>query len=229
MHKLDKFLRRHADSFKLSQTTLSRYYTFGILTLRVSDHVSIKNEKNYPISIVLTGKDQYVLQNHKCNKLSVLSYEEVKTMIKSLSIYQDIFSTGDKDYQAKLERQNIALKAEIKNLLTERQTLTKNLKTCTDRIATIANECKVIKFSIDPAVVKVNLTDQSEDNLLANYTKNLYSALTKGQRENVLSRANIKASSLSSTLAFKKLGNNPVFVSYCKAILGHTPNEILSI
>lgn len=234
MHKLDKFLRKYADGVNPSQTTLSRYYTFGLFTLRISDHVSYKGDK-CPISIILTDKDKFVLHIHKGNKLSVLSYEEVKTVIKSLSIYSKIFTTGDYDYQSKLERANTALKAENSSLKNQNKILQKEINELDKRIEVAKNKVKAIteQFSkelLDPAVFKRSLVSVIDnDKRLSAYTQKLYSSLNINQRRELLVRSKFNGEELSNNTGFLRLSKNQIACSYLKAVAGHDPNEILNV
>ena len=81
MNKIDKYLRRFAYKIETSKTKESRYYTIGDLIVRVSNHIGKNSSGN--ISIII-DRNNYILYVPSTNKVSLISYEECKTLIKVL-------------------------------------------------------------------------------------------------------------------------------------------------
>ena len=81
-HKIHKYIMRFCDSHIVSEKSI--YYTFGTQTLRVSDHIG-KNSSG-DLSIIIDKKNNYVLHSHKNNNIIVINYDDIKTLIKGLTI-----------------------------------------------------------------------------------------------------------------------------------------------
>lgn len=81
MNKIDKYLRRFAYKIETSETKESRYYTIGDLIVRVSNHIGKNSSGN--ISIII-DRNNYILYVPSTNKVSLISYEECKTLIRVL-------------------------------------------------------------------------------------------------------------------------------------------------
>lgn len=109
MNKIDKYLRRFAYKIETSETKESRYYTIGDLIVRVSNHIGKNSSGN--ISII-----NYILYVPSTNKVSLISYEECKTLIRGIVLHASLFLVGDSTYQKSLVKENEELKLQISNL-----------------------------------------------------------------------------------------------------------------
>ena len=86
--KLDKYIKKYCDNIVVSENSI--YYNFGGHILRVSNHVGKNSDGT--VSIIIDKKNNYILHDHKFNTISVITYEDAKTIVKSISIYNSIFS-----------------------------------------------------------------------------------------------------------------------------------------
>lgn len=125
MNKIDKYLRRFAYKIETSETKESRYYTIGDLIVRVSNHIGKNSSGN--ISIII-DRSNYILYVPSTNKVSLISYEECKTLIKGIVLHASLFLTGDVSYQRNLIKENEELKFQIKGLKQGMETLEKQLE-----------------------------------------------------------------------------------------------------
>lgn len=101
MNKIDKYLRRFAYKIETSETKESRYYTIGDLIVRVSNHIGKNSSRN--ISIII-DRNNYILYVPSTNKVSLISYEECKTLIRGIVLHASLFLVGDSTYQKVLLR-----------------------------------------------------------------------------------------------------------------------------
>ncbi len=127
MNKIDKYLRRFAYKIETSKTKESRYYTIGDLIVRVSNHIGKNSSGN--ISIII-DRNNYILYVPSTNKVSLISYEECKTLIRGIVLHASLFLVGDSTYQKSLVKENEELKLQISNLkqkinIQERQLISK--------------------------------------------------------------------------------------------------------
>lgn len=113
MNKIDKYLRRFAYKIETSETKESRYYTIGDLIVRVSNHIGKNSSGN--ISIII-DRNNYILYVPSTNKVSLISYEECKTLIRGIVLHASLFLVGDSTYQKSLVKENEGLKLQISNL-----------------------------------------------------------------------------------------------------------------
>ena len=81
-HKIYKYAMRYCDSVKIGERSV--YFMFGTQILRISDHIG-KNSSG-DIAILIDKKGNYILHQYKTNGVAVVSYDEIKTIIKGLSI-----------------------------------------------------------------------------------------------------------------------------------------------
>lgn len=141
MNKIDKYLRRFAYKIETSETKESRYYTIGDLIVRVSNHIGKNSSGN--ISIII-DRSNYILYVPSTNKVSLISYEECKTLIKGIVLHASLFLTGDVSYQRNLIKENEELKFQIKGLKQGMETLEKQLekKAVSEEKATSIQEIK---------------------------------------------------------------------------------------
>lgn len=86
--KIDKYIRKYCDKVTIAERSV--YYNFGKFVIRVSDHIGKNSDGT--TSIVVDKNNNYILHDHKYNTILVISYNEVKTIIKAMSIYNSIFS-----------------------------------------------------------------------------------------------------------------------------------------
>ena len=103
MNKIDKYLRRFAYKIETSETKESRYYTIGDLIVRVSNHIGKNSSGN--ISIII-DRNNYILYVPSTNKVSLISYEECKTLIRGIVLHASLFLVGDSTYQKSLVKEN---------------------------------------------------------------------------------------------------------------------------
>lgn len=86
--KLERYIEKyvHAKDLRITECDRSTYYRFNGRTVRISDHVS--NSSDGDVSIILDSSDRghYIVHAAKTNELSVITYEEVKLLIKSISL-----------------------------------------------------------------------------------------------------------------------------------------------
>ena len=64
-------------------STNSQYYMFGELKLRISDHIGKNSDGD--VHIVLSEDGSYITYNVNTNKLTVVNYEGVKSIIRGMS------------------------------------------------------------------------------------------------------------------------------------------------
>ena len=88
MNKIDKYLRRFAYKIVTSESKQSRYYTIGELIVRVSDHIGRNSDGD--ISIII-DRENYILYVPTTNKVSLISYEECKTLIRGIVLHASLF------------------------------------------------------------------------------------------------------------------------------------------
>ena len=95
--KLQKYACRlvGVDNTIWSKSTRSAYYNFNGNTVRVSDHLPTTgsiNSNGVTFSIIITSHpNQYILQQHSTGRLSVVTYERAKEILRSVSALSDVF------------------------------------------------------------------------------------------------------------------------------------------
>lgn len=99
MRKLEKFLEEKANDISHSNSTMSRYFTIGKLTVRLSDHYSINSEEDiqiiYPVhdcyyyAVFIKGSTKNLIYNSKEVKEFVEHYCVIKELT-SIDIPKDI-------------------------------------------------------------------------------------------------------------------------------------------
>lgn len=67
------------------------------------------------ISIII-DRNNYILYVPSTNKVSLISYEECKTLIRGIVLHASLFLVGDSTYQKSLVKENEELKLQISNL-----------------------------------------------------------------------------------------------------------------
>ena len=83
------------DNVIWSKSTNSAYFNFQGTALRISDHLPSSgsvNQSGATLSIIITSNpDQYILQQHSTGRLSVLTYNRAKEIIRSMVSISDVF------------------------------------------------------------------------------------------------------------------------------------------
>ena len=79
----------------MSMSTKSAYFNFNGNTLRISDHLPASGKSTAPgvtLSIIITSDpNAYILQHYATGRLSVITYERAKEIIRSIGALSDIF------------------------------------------------------------------------------------------------------------------------------------------
>ena len=108
LDKIEKYLKRFTSNIVESEH--SRYFKLNGCTIRVSDHFATTSVCY--ISIIISINGGYVITNPKTAKVAVVKYDELKGIIKSLSIIPDVVNNTEIEG-------NQALNSKIKNLETQ--------------------------------------------------------------------------------------------------------------
>lgn len=90
--KLDKLLEKLSDKVILSNSTESRYYHIGDVKIRVSGHYTIKKFSGFQI-ISTEDENQYVVIHSPNKKVSIMPYDEVRDLLKSISKHPHLYET----------------------------------------------------------------------------------------------------------------------------------------
>lgn len=105
LDKIEKYLKRFTSNIVESEH--SRYFKLNGCTIRVSDHFATTSVCY--ISIIISINEGYVVTNPKTAKVAIVKYDELKGIIKSLSIIPDVVNNTEIEG-------NQALNSKIKNL-----------------------------------------------------------------------------------------------------------------
>lgn len=105
LDKIEKYLKRFTSNIVESEH--SRYFKLNGCTIRVSDHFATTSVCY--ISIIISINGGYVITNPKTAKVAIVKYDELKGIIKSLSIIPDVVNNTEIEG-------NQALNSKIKNL-----------------------------------------------------------------------------------------------------------------
>ena len=105
LDKIEKYLKRFTSNIVESEH--SRYFKLNGCTIRVSDHFATTSVCY--ISIIISINEGYVITNPKTAKVAIVKYDELKGIIKSLSIIPDVVNNTEIEG-------NQALNSKIKNL-----------------------------------------------------------------------------------------------------------------
>lgn len=108
LDKIEKYLKRFTSNIVESEH--SRYFKLNGCTIRVSDHFATTSVCY--ISIIISINEGYVITNPKTAKVAIVKYDELKGIIKSLSIIPDVVNNTEIEG-------NQALNSKIKNLETQ--------------------------------------------------------------------------------------------------------------
>lgn len=163
MNKIDKYLRRFTYKIETSETKESRYYTIGDLIIRVFNHIGKNSSGN--ISIII-DRSNYILYVPSTNKVSLISYEECKTLIKGIVLHASLFLVGDPTYQKSLVKENEELKFQIKGL--------KQRIAALEKLETVAVEepitsTKDVTIAVMRTLLQKNLTKGQKKRIKAIY------------------------------------------------------------
>lgn len=105
LDKIEKYLKRFTSNIVESEH--SRYFKLNGCTIRVSNHFATTSVCY--ISIIISINEGYVITNPKTAKVAIVKYDELKGIIKSLSIIPDVVNNNEIEG-------NQALNSKIKNL-----------------------------------------------------------------------------------------------------------------
>ena len=105
LDKIEKYLKRFTSN--IIESEHSRYFKLNGCTIRVSDHFATTSVCY--ISIIISINGGYIITNPKTAKVAVVKYDELKGIIKSLSIIPDVVNNTEIEG-------NQALNSKIKNL-----------------------------------------------------------------------------------------------------------------
>lgn len=105
LDKIEKYLKRFTSNIVESEH--SRYFKLNGCTIRVSDHFATTSVCY--ISIIISINGGYIITNPKTAKVAIVKYDELKGIIKSLSIIPDVVNNTEIEG-------NQALNSKIKNL-----------------------------------------------------------------------------------------------------------------
>ena len=86
--KLERWLTRYAKAKKIgcNKSKKSTYYTMNHRILRVSNHVGLHSDGDLSIVQDSHDSEHFLVHAVKTGEISVLTYEEVKTLIKGISL-----------------------------------------------------------------------------------------------------------------------------------------------
>ena len=105
LDKIEKYLKRFTSN--IIESEHSRYFKLNGCTIRVSDHFATTSVCY--ISIIISINGGYIITNPKTAKVAIVQYDELKGIIKSLSIIPDVVNNTEIEG-------NQALNSKIKNL-----------------------------------------------------------------------------------------------------------------
>lgn len=83
LNKIDKYISKFADKVEYSQTTNSKYYYVCGHCLRVSDHGGFNSQYQWSIVLDQRNPDNYILMGSSATSMTVMTYEETKSFVKS--------------------------------------------------------------------------------------------------------------------------------------------------
>lgn len=147
-----------------SKTTNSAYYNFNGTSLRISDHLPTTgavNSSGTTMSIISTSnKDQYILLQYSTGRLRVISYNQAKEIVRSISMVSDVFRYPgtpfrlEKELLATLETGTILgvpVKAFSENQLTTIKAIVNKVRVqhSRDVAAGLKEEKKTAKFKVE--------------------------------------------------------------------------------
>lgn len=91
LDKIEKYLKRFTSN--IVESDHSRYFKLNGCTIRVSDHFATTSVCY--ISIIISINGGYVITNPKTAKVAIVKYDELKGIIKSLSIIPDVVNNTE--------------------------------------------------------------------------------------------------------------------------------------
>jgi len=118
LDKIEKYLKRFTKNIEESER--SRYFYLSGCKVRVSDHFAISSVCYFSILLPTNDCKNYVITNHKTAKVSIVNYEELKGIVKSLTIIPDII------YNAEVQS-NQSINSKIQSLETKNENYKKSI------------------------------------------------------------------------------------------------------
>lgn len=92
MKKLEKFLEQKANDISHSNSTMSRYFTIGKLTVRLSDHYSVNSKEDMQIIYPVHGGYNYTIFIKGSPKILIYNSKEIKDFIEHYCIIKELTS-----------------------------------------------------------------------------------------------------------------------------------------
>lgn len=122
--KVEKYLKLMCKKFsgEFVEARLSSYYNVNGRILRVSDHIGANSSGNMSIIIpsYRTEKELYMVHAHATGALSIVTYEELKTVIHSFFYMSSIFNTVNQpNFQLELEKKDKFEASDKYNVMTQ--------------------------------------------------------------------------------------------------------------
>lgn len=99
--KLQRWLERYVKAKKIGckKSTRSTYYTINKRILRVSDHVAVTSDGDLSIVQDSHNADRYIVHAVKTGQMSILTYEETKTLVRSIMLLPAIMHIANAKYE----------------------------------------------------------------------------------------------------------------------------------
>ena len=104
MRKLEKFLEEKANDISHSNSTMSRYFTIGKLTIRLSDHYSINSDEDIQIIYPVHGCYNYTVFIKNSTKILIYNSKEIENFIEHYCVIKELTSIDiPKDVKDKIK------------------------------------------------------------------------------------------------------------------------------
>lgn len=152
MDKLHKYAKKYCDG-KIIVSTLgdSYYYHFndGKFILRISNHIGRNSDGKMSIIIDDNG---YMLHNHITGNVYIETYENIKELIKSLSIMSKMnikFDMANRVEYGELKHQTHILNQQVDSLKNKNQKLADNNTILNNENIRVRNQIKSQQKSYD--------------------------------------------------------------------------------
>lgn len=92
MRKLEKFLEEKANDISHSNSTMSRYFTIGKLTVRLSDHYSNSSKEDIQVIYPIHGGYNYTVFIKGSSKILIYNSKEIKNFIEHYCVIKELTS-----------------------------------------------------------------------------------------------------------------------------------------
>lgn len=92
MRKLEKFLEEKANDISHSNSTMSRYFTIGKLSVRLSDHYSVNSEEDIQIIYPVHGCYNYTVFIKNSTKILIYNSKEIENFIEHYCVIKELTS-----------------------------------------------------------------------------------------------------------------------------------------